>query len=454
MRRVLSAPAAVNLEITDACNLKCGHCYNFWREEGDRTTSITKQKMDELIDIFVDSGIFHVVLTGGEPFVRFELLEYAIEKLIEKNISVSCNSNLTLATEDKIKRLRDAGLDHILTSLNSYDQKTNDMMVNKKGAFDKILNGIHTAVNNGIRVSSNMIVSHINKDHVYQTGKLCAELGCQKIFGTRVVPSVNLSEIENSKYTFSQEEALHTLNELLKVRDETGIMIGTLVSYPLCFLGDLEKYKDFVGRGCPAQRGRVIGINANGETHACVHESKSYGNIYEIGIKAAYRNMIDWHCGNYHFTGCKGCQYINVCETGCRISANAYFKGLDKQDYLMTNQNDIKSHYKIVYDSEIYSEIDKGLRFFVPDRLRFRKEKDFYLVSIRWANTIIIEKDDAEFLIDKIKTGKDFDIKDFGLDKKEMLARFFFKDVVESKSIKYDDLKSKDGLSIELSALL
>ena len=97
----------------------------------------------------------------------------------------------------------------------------------------------------------------------------------------------------------------------LKFKEETGIMIGTLVSYPLCLLGDLEKYRDFVGRGCPAQSGHLLNIGATGETHACVHEEKNYGNVFHDGISACYDNMGEWHSGEYIYDGCKECDYLD-----------------------------------------------------------------------------------------------------------------------------------------------
>ena len=37
MNRIFSAPTGGNFELTDLCNLKCGHCYNYWREKDDKT---------------------------------------------------------------------------------------------------------------------------------------------------------------------------------------------------------------------------------------------------------------------------------------------------------------------------------------------------------------------------------------------------------------------------------
>ena len=37
-------------------------------------------------------------------------------------------------------------------------------------------------------------------------------------------------------------------------------------------VGDLKKYADFATRGCTAQSGHLMSINANGDTHTCVHQ--------------------------------------------------------------------------------------------------------------------------------------------------------------------------------------
>ena len=86
---------------------------------GDETMgeiSLDEIKLNLLIKKLSEAKVFHVILTGGEPMSNFNILVKALKKLKENNISVSCNSNLILATDDKAKKLYEAGLDHILTS--------------------------------------------------------------------------------------------------------------------------------------------------------------------------------------------------------------------------------------------------------------------------------------------------------------------------------------------------
>jgi len=450
MNKIFSAPPTVQLEITDVCNERCRHCYNFWRKENSRQTLLTKDKFDRLVDMFVEAGVFHVILTGGEPFTHFELLKYGFKKLLDNNISISCNANLTLSTQDQLHQLRDIGLDHILTSLNSFDPATNDYIVNYKGAFDKIVRGIQMAVADGIRISANMIVSQANKDHVYQTGLLAHELGCQRIFGTRLVPTVYERNPNESEFHITRDDALSTLDQLLRANQETGISIGTLVSYPLCLLRDLDKYRDFVGRGCPGQSGQLMSINANGDTHACVHQEQGYGNVFDIGIRAAYQNMLDWHNGSYYFEGCEGCDYISICQSGCRMSALGYFGAMNERDNLMTKKNDFIKPFKITRDESIYALIDNGFNFTVPKSLRFRKEAGFYLVNIRWANTITCKNDVAELLITHQKSGAPFDLNEFGVENRNMLADLYFKDALECEAVTATREKSLLGLSANI----
>lgn len=135
---IMSAPIAINLELVDSCNVTCRHCYNFWRQDLNQSgKKFSREMFDRFLEMVIDAGVFHVILTGGEPFMNFDVLEYGLKCLPEKGISHSVNSNLMLVTKDKIKRLRYAGLEHILTSLNSHDPETNDFITYRKESFEK-----------------------------------------------------------------------------------------------------------------------------------------------------------------------------------------------------------------------------------------------------------------------------------------------------------------------------
>ena len=173
----------IDVEITDLCNEKCRFCFNFDRDFSMGSKSMTFKQVDELIEKFKKSKIFHVVLSGGETMTKFDLLLYFMEKLKKNGFSTSMNSNLSVKAlrKDRLEKLKSVGVDHILVSLPSYKQDVTDYLVNAKGAYDRIISGIKEATSTGIRVSANMVVQNKNQNDVYLTAKLAADLGCQKI---------------------------------------------------------------------------------------------------------------------------------------------------------------------------------------------------------------------------------------------------------------------------------
>ena len=433
----MSAPISINLELLDSCNIQCRHCYNFWREDFQKhTNKMTRELFDKFLEMVIDSGVFHVVLSGGEPFMNFEVLEYGLKRLTENGISNSVNSNLMLVTPEKIRRLRGVGLEHVLTSLNSYDSETNDYICNKKGSFEKIVNGIKVTHAEGIRISVNMIIYQKNKDQIYETGKFISELGCQRLFATRIVPNVCLDTPDETSFKLENEDAKKVLNQVIAVNKDFGLNVGTLVSYPLCILEDLDKFKTLVGRGCPAQRGNRMSVNADGIAHACVHEIEGYGNIYEIGIKNAFANMKKWHDGSYLYSGCLSCDYLNVCNAGCRMVAYSHSKKMNGPDNLMIGEHKILSPIKLPLNNKMVNAVDSGEKFIVPKRIRFRKESGFYVINVRWANAFPIETRIGESLIKAQEQGIKFDKNDFKIINREIMINLFMKDVIESASSK------------------
>ena len=412
-KKVYSAPTTINLEMTEACNVKCRHCYNPWRDEHAGKFNLDKKKIDYLVDQFVKNKVFHVILSGGEPLAKFNELCYALEKLVSNNISTSLNSNLMLATPEKMRKLKEIGLDHVLTSWFSYFPTETDHITTYKGSYEKIVEGIKVTVAEGIRVSANTIVTQLNHQTIYKSGKFLHSLGVSQFFAHRVIPPAYDRKDKEKQFSAKIDVAKKSLDELLRLKEEFGLNVGTLINYPLCLLGDLEKYQDFVGRGCPTQQGHRFNLNSNGDTHGCVMEDKNYGNVYEIGLKEAYSRTKTWRNDSYLFEGCKGCHYIDICQSGCRMDAFASTGKMDGRDPLMPGKEYIVKPFKFIEDEKVLKKIEQGAKISVPQRIRFRKEEGFYLMNIRWANTIEISNEEAEFFIEKQNNNETFTYRDF-----------------------------------------
>ena len=451
-KKVYSAPTTINLEMTEACNVKCRHCYNPWRDEHAGKFNLDEKKIDYLIGEFVKNKVFHVILSGGEPLSKFKELCYALEKLVSNNISTSLNSNLMLATPEKMKKLKDIGLDHVLTSWFSYFPTETDYITKYKGSYQKIIDGIKNTVKAGIRVSANTIVTQHNKDTIYKSGKFLHSLGVTQFFAHRVIPPAYDRKDKENQHYITIKEAKKSLDELLKLKHEFGMNVGTLINYPLCMIGDLEKYQDFVGRGCPTQQGHRFNINSNGETHGCVMEDKNYGNVYEIGLKAAYEKTMKWRNESYLYEGCKGCHYIDVCQSGCRMDAYSASGKMDGKDPLMPGKEFIVKPFKFKNSSEVKDIVLKNVDIYVPKTIRFRKENGFWLMNIRWANSVEITNEEGEFFLKMQKSSGKFNYKDFkDIGSVDRLVGLICKETLKSDEINISVRKT--GVNIDPSKL-
>lgn len=204
MYKKFKSPVYVQLELTDVCNLRCEHCYNFWQISSNQPHSLTKDKIDFLVSELAKNEVVQVVITGGEPLAKKDMLFYLLEKFGESGISFALNSNLTLLTTEVAVRLRSLGIKSILTSVLSFDEETHNRIAGHKNGFQKTISGIKIALENGIDITANMVVNSYNKNQVYETGEFLHGIGVKKFTATKCSPplgvkiSGNIFDITNN----------------------------------------------------------------------------------------------------------------------------------------------------------------------------------------------------------------------------------------------------------------
>lgn len=427
--RNLRTPTQVNLEITTGCNHKCRYCYNYWRKDPGPSLQARKMSVEEVdvvLDKLIEAQVLNVIISGGEPFLNYEVMLHAVKRLTEAGIMSTCNSNMTLVTREQLEDLKEAGLPHILTSLTSYDEERNDLIFGRSGAFQDAIKNIRIAADLGIRISVNNIINKYSYQHVYKTGILAHRLGASNYFVTRG----GANRMENpgaaEVVILDPEQYIEVLDAAVRVRDETGINIFSLYQYPLCMIRDLAKYREFIGRGCPAGK-KLICINVDGNMHACNHEEKPYGNIFEDDVSIVWNKMKRWRDKSLIPADCKECKWYEWCEAGCRMAADSIYE----PDYLCAGSEAIKELPDPVPLYEAYLlQIDRTKRYRLKKELRFRQEDGFSLVHILGGWVMIVEDDVATFLRSLGERDDSFGADSFP-GEKQVLATFLSKDVVE-----------------------
>lgn len=98
-------PAAVALEVTLRCNMKCLHCGSS-SENRARENELTLGEWKNVVDQLVELGSEFITLSGGEPFVWphwHQLSSY----IADKGRALSIVSNGYCITEDDVRFLKE-----------------------------------------------------------------------------------------------------------------------------------------------------------------------------------------------------------------------------------------------------------------------------------------------------------------------------------------------------------
>jgi molybdenum cofactor biosynthesis protein A len=148
----------VRLAVTDRCNLRCFYCMP---AEGikyvPRKDLLTYEEMERLIRLLAEMGVSKVRITGGEPFVRRDLVDflYRVHE-IEGIRDVHLTTNGVL-TKRYIPDLVKMGIASVNLSLDTLDRQR-FFEITRRDEFPKVLDCLHALIEAGISTKINAVI--------------------------------------------------------------------------------------------------------------------------------------------------------------------------------------------------------------------------------------------------------------------------------------------------------
>lgn len=391
----IRSPLLLHMELTSACNHKCIHCYNYWREDDSSAEVMSKNNLHKILTDATEAQVENIVFTGGEPLISPNLLFEAIDTAHTNGIQCTINSNVTLLTDDLAQEIKGRDVS-ILTSFPSHDEDTFDFIVNKKGAYQKAVRGVQVAIKHGIPLTANMVLMKQNAKDVLSTGRFLQGLGVVGFAASKVHPAPNSSHYKLFK--INTEELCHAFDDLMLLKKE-GMRVETLTCYPMCAFNDIARYEDlFEQRSCSAGI-TTAAIGVNGEMRACALSSKSYGNAISENISEIWSRMSDWRDGSYLPEDCQSCSWEEKCGGGCRVSAEASSGSLAGMDEIANSDNIDAINY--VSPEVRLPDLDDDALLSVNPHIGLREEDCGVFVKVG-GNTQLVTKDTIDLLQDLV----------------------------------------------------
>lgn len=320
-------PLLVQVELTEACNLRCKFCYNSQKPRYN-------QQIFKMLERLSEQGVMQVNLTGGEPLAHpdfFKILKRACE--LFPNVVIL--SNGSMMTRDVVEKIHQYDVTSINISIHG-DRETHDELTQVKGSYDASVNAVkYFLEKKKILVASNFVLNamnfHMLESTIYEMGKI----GLEFMTITRFIP-VGIGS--GAKDLILSAEQLTEAFSIVYKHNNSGVAphIEFAEATPFCALPmELQS----IANCCSYGYDRFY-VDVTGDLMVCgLSRIRLGGNILEKTINEIKRDSEVFRkfiCNEHVPQKCRECGIFELCHGGCRAAALSNGDWLGTKDPNMT----------------------------------------------------------------------------------------------------------------------
>lgn len=285
-------PFQLIIHLTDVCNLRCKYCYI---DFDHATPDLPFPQLEKVIREAREMGTERISLGGGEPLLRKDIGD--IVNLI-RDLDIHCNINTNgYLVPRKIDQLRRVNL--LSVSLDG-GKKVHDEM-RGPGSFDKAIEAIRIARENGIKVHCLYVMNRANR---HATDELI-DLATRHDFSLLPTSLFFMGGVKiDKKFALDDDEYRKLLGEIYEKKKQGAPIVWSLETiryvqrwpkgYNESNIFDSEELRGGNGKGfkpvaCQATRYFCV-MQTNGDLYSC-DPLLNYGpkiNALELGFREAF----------------------------------------------------------------------------------------------------------------------------------------------------------------------
>lgn len=332
-------------ETTRACDLACVHC-RASAEPAPAPDELNREEALRLVEQVADAGAPILIFSGGDCLKRTDLLDL-IHHAKSRRLRVGAIPAITPAlTVEKLRAMKDAGLDQVAFSLDSADPAEHDAFRKVSGVFKRTLEAVQLANQIGLRTQINSLVNVHNQDSFDNLITLVRGLGIVfwEIFflvpmgrgqELPLMTGDKFEEVFSKIYALSKDvhfmvkvtEAPHYRRFCYEKLKEEGTVPSVISQHQMPDVPLRQEARETIGRapsGVNSGKGFLF-ISHRGDVMPSGFLPLAAGNIKESSVREIYRNasvfrelrdtsLLKGRCGI--------CEYKEICG-GSRARAYA-----------------------------------------------------------------------------------------------------------------------------------
>lgn len=331
--KVMSTPKSVEIEITNACNLRCKYCSHF-TSAGDVSKDLPKEEWLKFFEELNRCAVIDVTLSGGEPFYRDDLKEL-IDGIVRNRMRFSILSNGTLITDEMSAFLAETKrCSYVQVSIDGSIPMTHDAF-RGKGNFYKAIKGIESLQKYNVPVTVRATIHRQNVNDLEGIARLLLEEIGLPSFSTNSASYMGICRQNAEQVQLTAEErtlAMETLLRLVrKYNGRISALAGPLAEARAWLAMEQarrEGKERLPGRGyltgCGGPNSKIA-VRADGIMVPCNQLGHiELGRINQDDLREVWQNhpelkrLRERHnipLSDFEF--CQGCEYINYCTGSC-----------------------------------------------------------------------------------------------------------------------------------------
>ena len=323
MGAATNVPTYIGVEVTRRCNLRCPHCFTDSR--GRSHPGPDTAALSGLIEQLVAAGATHIAFSGGEPLLREDLEEVMRHGTAAGVKGFSLVTNGSLASLERLRRFRKAGLEGAQVSIDGVDARDH-CAVRKCAprAFYWALRSVRLFRKAGIVVDIATILTPRNAARAAEMLLLAEALGARSLRYCSFVPTGRGTTGEiRELMELTPEAADAFLAFMRKYKSDKRAKLGMLIDHGI---GPWKASGEFT---CTSGS-EVAYISSEGDLYPCpglIFEPFKVGNVYETPVRDLLRSPALSRIREIPKAElaepCRSCE-VEACSGGCRGSAYAY----------------------------------------------------------------------------------------------------------------------------------
>ena len=278
---------SVIVAITKKCALQCEHCYEW--ENINKKEVLTPEQLKSIVAKIQERGVSQIHFSGGEPLLKVDLLVDLLNSAKKGTEFWILTSGLKL-TDENAKKLKSAGLNGVMISLDHFDPEKHNNFRGFKEAYYWVENGVQNAINNKLVVALSLCVTKDFSTHenLMTYAKLARKMGVSFI---QILEPKAVGHYLGKDVSLSNEQIGLLEKFYLDMNYDPKYKNYPLISYH----GYYQRHQRCFGAG-----NRSFYVDTDGDINACPFCQTKTGNVLDADFDKSILHLQNSGCPQFY----------------------------------------------------------------------------------------------------------------------------------------------------------